>query len=186
MNPTLHIGFLQSSAIGRVALCLLCLLLTTTVCSCASEGTESAEKTVTWPELTQLDAVVIRAARSANAGDIAAVSESRPDLLEAGRAVSAPTIPSNAADRQRVQALLADLTSLIDSLADEPDDETLVAIVLGLHPVIENLMEAAGMPHVHMDEGAEHDHDSDHHDHDHGDDHHDHGDHGDGAEPRLP
>ena len=48
---------------------------------------------------------------------------------------------------------MGDLTSLVDGLAAENlDDESLKNLILGLHPVIAQLIEAS-MPHIHANEG---------------------------------
>ncbi|MFG0258508.1 MAG: hypothetical protein ACF8GE_11460 [Phycisphaerales bacterium JB043] len=148
----------QSLAAKRGVMYLLCLCLVVVTGSCAPEGTGIADKPVSWPELAHLDEAALHAAGHARAGELTSLREELPELLEAGRAVSPSSVPSNASDPQRVQALLVDLASLIESLASEPDDESLVAMVQGLHPVIENLMEAAGVPHVHANDDHDHDH----------------------------
>ena len=64
------------------------------------------------------------------------------------------SVPSNAADPQQIELILGDLNSLVDGLAAENlDDVSLENLVLGLHPVIAKLIEAAGMPHIHANEG---------------------------------
>lgn len=126
-----------------------------------------------WPELARFDEIAVRAERLARTGNIASLGDVRAELVEAGRAVTAATIPSNATHPEQVKPILADLASLIDDLSSDLDDESLATLVQGFHPVIESLMEAAGMPHDHDDH--------DHGDHDHGDHNHDDGDHDHGA-----
>lgn len=144
----------MSSSLKRGVLSLLCLCLAFVAASCNRGGDGTGDKSVSWPELTRLDDVAYRAEGFARAGDLGTVRESLSDLLYAGKAVTPATIPANAADPQQVRTNLTDLTSLIDGLSpNELDDETLTQLVLGLHPVIEKLIEAVGMPHVHANEG---------------------------------
>ena len=144
----------MSNSLNRGAISLLCLCLAVVATSCNRGGDGTGDDSVSWPELTRLDDIAYRAEGFARAGDLSTVSESLSDLLDAGKAVTPATIPANAADPQQVQANLTDLTSLIDGLsASELDDQTLTQLVLGLHPVIEKLIQAVGMPHVHANEG---------------------------------
>ncbi|MEM9281777.1 MAG: hypothetical protein AAGA96_08125 [Verrucomicrobiota bacterium] len=120
--------------------------------SCKPGGGESGE--VSWPELNRLDEIAYRAEGLTRVGDFGLVRESLPELLEAGRALTPATIPSNAVDLQQVEAIVADLNSLMDGLSSEGlNNESLSILVSGLHPVISKLIDAAGMPHVHSNEG---------------------------------
>jgi len=137
------------SAWSSVAVCLF--LFTS---SCDQAGEEPLTTVVEWPELTNLDKIAYRIDGFARTGDTSALRESLPTLLEAGRAVTAATVPDNTAQPQQVDTMLADLVNLIDGLSSEElDSESLSSLVLGLHPVIEKLIEAAGMPHLHGNEG---------------------------------
>ncbi len=130
---------------------LLLLLLGFLVSACDGQG--AADGAVAWPELAAFDEIAYVADGHARTGDLSAVASARVQLLETGRLITIATIPSNAADRSQVEATLGDLRSLIDGLAAEQDEEALSSLVLGMHPVIEELMKAAGMPHVHANEG---------------------------------
>ena len=130
----------------------LCLALV--AASCKRAGTGTGDEVVSWPELVQFDELSYRADGLARTDDLASVRASLSELLEAGQAVKPASVPSNVADRQQVDTILADLTSLVDGLsASDLDDESLTNLVLGLHPVIEKLIKAAGMPHIHANEG---------------------------------
>ena len=150
-------------AASRGASHLLCLCLVFFSLSCARE--ETGDHTVVWPEVTRFDTIALRADGFARTGDLESLKETRAELVSAGRAITPETIPSNAADPQQVSTILADLSSVIDSLSSEADDESLNALVQGLHPVIETLMAAAGMPHVHVQDHGDHDHGHSDHDH---------------------
>lgn len=139
--------FAMESAVLAMALAFLLPALSS--CSRDDSGTEP----VAWPELARFDEIAYRADGLVRTGDAEAVEELRPELLESGQALTPETIPANASDRRQVEAILADLTSLIDGLAAETDPESSNTLVLGMHPVIETLMKAAGMPHVHANEG---------------------------------
>ncbi|MEM9283498.1 MAG: hypothetical protein AAGA96_16870 [Verrucomicrobiota bacterium] len=111
-------------------------------------------KEVSWPELVALDELAYRAEGLAKIKDREAVMVERTALLEAGWAVSPKTMPENARNPDQVHQLLGDLTSLVNGLAQsEISNERLFALVEGIHPVVASLIEAAGMPHVHANEG---------------------------------
>jgi hypothetical protein len=122
--------------------------------SCERGVTKTDEEPVLWPEITRFDDIAFRADGYVRVKDYSAVRELYGDLLEAGKAVKMATVPSQIANSQEVEVLLGDLTNMIDGLeADGLDDATLGNLVLGLHPVIAKLIEAAGIPHVHENEG---------------------------------
>ncbi|MEM6569817.1 MAG: hypothetical protein AAF957_15510 [Planctomycetota bacterium] len=141
-----HVLAAVSGVFSLLGLCLVA------ICSACSTG-EGGGDAVFWPELAEFDELAYRADGLVRTDDLAAVEGSLAELLASGRAVTVASIPSNAADPKQVEAMLTDLTSLIEGLADEPDEDSMQTLVLGLHPVIENLMKAAGMPHVHANEG---------------------------------
>ncbi len=134
---------------GRATASILALLLILLVGGCG--GAEAGDEPVSWPELVVFDDIAYRAEGFARSGDVARVEELHPRLVAAGRAVTAETIPSNVADRPQVEAILADLTGLVDRLA--ADEASAAEIVLGTHAVTARLMAAAGMPHVHATDG---------------------------------
>lgn len=122
--------------------------------SCERGVEESTEDKVSWPEITRFDDVAFRADGYVRVEDLPAVREFLPDLLEAGKAVKNASVPSNVADRKEVELILGDLKNIIVGLEKEGlDDDSLADLVLGLHPVIAKLIEAAGMPHIHANEG---------------------------------
>ena len=130
-------------------LLLICLTLGTTACN--RDAVE--ESPVSWPELARFDEIAYNAEGLARTGDLVSVEGMRDELLESGRAVTPETIPSNAADPQQTETILADLTSLVDALSNANDPESTAVLVLGMHPVVAKLMDAAGMPHIHANEG---------------------------------
>ena len=141
--------FLRLNVILSVSICPFLL-----ISSCKDKNEVSGAATVEWPELTRLDNVAYRADGLVRTGDTTSVRASLAELLETGRAVTPATIPFNAVARQQVETLMADLANLIEELSSEElGDESLSSLVLGLHPVIEKLIEAAGMPHLHGNEG---------------------------------
>ena len=122
--------------------------------SCERAVEESTDDEVSWPEITLFDDVAFRADGYVRVEDLPAVREFLPDLIEAGKAVKNASVPSNVADRKEVELILGDLKNLIVGLEKEGlDDDSLADLVLGLHPVIAKLIEAAGMPHIHANEG---------------------------------
>ncbi|MEM6673163.1 MAG: hypothetical protein AAF726_09975 [Planctomycetota bacterium] len=132
-----------------LSLAVTCSVLLAFACA----GGDAEEDQVTWPELVAFDEIAYRVDGYARTGDFGLVEEAKAELLEAGQAVTAATIPPNAADAKQVRTTLTDLESLVEGLSTASDRETLEPLVLGFHPVIESLMKAAGMPHVHANEG---------------------------------
>ena len=132
----------------------LCISLALIFGSCDRSLSEMEEETVSWPEINRFDDLAFQADGLARVEELGTVRELLSELLEAGKAVTPASVPSNAADPQQIELILGDLNSLVDGLAAENlDDVSLENLVLGLHPVIAKLIEAAGMPHIHANEG---------------------------------
>ena len=126
-----------------------------TFISCERSDIQNENETVSWPEITQFDNLAFQADGLVRVKDLSAVRELHAELLAAGLAVTSDSIPSNAANPQEIELLLGDLENLVTSLKDDDLDKlTLGNLVLGLHPVIAKLIEAAGMPHIHANEGT--------------------------------
>ena len=124
------------------------------VVSCERAELETVQEQVSWPEITRFDDIAFRADGYIRVEDISAVRELLADLLLAGKALTKESIPTNVADPQQVELILGDLSNLVSGLAaEELDDATLADLVLGLHPVIAKLIDSAGMPHIHANEG---------------------------------
>jgi hypothetical protein len=136
----------------------------------AAAAAPAVASIVEWPAVRELDELAHRAGAAADGGDVAALRAMLPDLNRLAKAAATDAIPGNARNAVQVEMLQLDLENLADALADPAAlaDEDLHASVEALHPVIEGLMLAAGLPHVH---GSQDDHG---HDHDHGDHSHDH------------
>jgi hypothetical protein len=122
--------------------------------SCGREEGRSGNGPVLWPELAAFDELAYWAEGLAKVKDREGLLQQRTALLEAGWAVSPKTLPENAANLRHVHQLLGDLSSLVNGFAQvEMSDERLFALAEGLHPVVEALIEATGMPHIHANEG---------------------------------
>jgi len=132
----------------------LCISLALIFGSCDRSLSEMEQETVSWPEINRFDDLAFQADGLARVEELGTVRELLSELLEAGKAVTPASVPSNAADPEQIELILGDLNSLVDGLATENlDDVSLENLVLGLHPVIAKLIEAAGMPHIHANEG---------------------------------
>ena len=107
---------------------VVCLILFTS--SCKQAGEEPLATVVEWPELTNLDKIAYRVDGFARTGDTSAIRESLPSLLEAGRAVTAATVPDNTAQPKQVDTMLADLVNLIDGLSSEELDSESLSCLL--------------------------------------------------------
>ena len=130
------------------------LLLILSLCSCERNATNTGDETVSWPEITEFDNIAFQADGLVRVKDLEAARKILDDLMKAGRMVTSTSIPSNAAKPEEVGLILSDLENLVSELgAENLDDSTLENLILGLHPVIAKLIEAAGMPHIHANEG---------------------------------
>ena len=130
------------------------LLLILSLCSCERNATNTGDETVSWPEITEFDNIAFQADGLVRVKDLEAARKILGDLMKAGRAVTSTSIPSNAAKPEEVGLILSDLENLVSELgAENLDDSSLENLILGLHPVIAKLIEAAGMPHIHANEG---------------------------------
>jgi hypothetical protein len=77
-----------------------------------------------------------------------------PGLVESASAVSPSSVPGNAKNPEGLRQHLLDLADLSSKLS-EPllGDEDLITYTLALHPLVAEMMTAAGLPHVHANEG---------------------------------
>ena len=122
--------------------------------SCERSDNEIAEETVSWPEIVNFDNLAFQADGLVRVQDLVAVRDLHADLIKAGMAVTPSSIPTNAANPKEVELILSDLSNLVSGLQADPlDDSSMENLVLGLHPVIAKLIETAGMPHIHANEG---------------------------------
>ena len=130
------------------------LLFILSLCSCERNATNTGDETVSWPEITEFDNIAFQADGLVRVKDLEAARKILDELMKAGRAVTSTSIPSNAAKPEEVGLILSDLENLVSELgAENLDDSSLENLILGLHPVIAKLIEAAGMPHIHANEG---------------------------------
>tara|TARA_Y100000287_G_scaffold132529_1_gene107546 strand:- start:304 stop:1134 length:831 start_codon:yes stop_codon:yes gene_type:complete len=130
------------------------LLLILSLCSCERNATNTGDETVSWPEITEFDNIAFQADGLVRVKDLEAARKILDELMKAGRAVTSTSIPSNAAKPEEVGLILSDLENLVSELgAENLNDSSLENLILGLHPVIAKLIEAAGMPHIHANEG---------------------------------
>ena len=138
------------SKISQFILLSLILLFS----ACERSGEEISEETVSWPEIVDFDNLAFQADGLVRVQDLEAVRDLHADLVKVGMAVTPSSIPANAANPKEVELILSDLSNLVSSLQADPlDDSSLENLVLGLHPVIAKLIETAGMPHIHANEG---------------------------------
>ena len=122
--------------------------------SCERSDNEIAEETVSWPEIVNFDNLAFQADGLVRVQDLVAVRDLHADLIKAGMAVTPSSIPTNAANPKEVELILSDLSNLVSGLQADPlDDSSMENLVLGLHSVIAKLIETAGMPHIHANEG---------------------------------
>ena len=110
--------------------------------------------TVQWPALKQLDDLAERCEALCDQKDVAALRQIASTVKTAAITVTHDTLPAGAKQPAEVRTLQGDLANLADSIHDpaKQDGAELMAILAGVHPIVEKLMEAAGMPHVHENE----------------------------------
>ncbi len=117
-----------------------------------------AEKVVVkWPSLKKLDDLAERCEALCERKEVAALRKIASSVKDAAKAVESEPVPKGAKSPDEVKVLQSDLKSLADSIGDsvKQDSEELTAILAGIHPIVEKLMEASGMPHVHEKEEKE-------------------------------
>lgn len=109
---------------------------------------------VQWPDLKQLDNLAERCEALCDQKDVAALRKIAGDVKAAAIMVALDPVPDGARQPDAINALQNDLSSLADSIRDpaQQDGAELTTILAGVHPIVEKLMEAAGMPHVHESE----------------------------------
>ena len=131
------------------------IALSLSAISCDRNNTGYIEEgEVTWPEITQFDDIAFRADGLLRVKDLDAARAMHDELLNAGLALDPSNIPANVANPQQVDFILGDLVSLVNGISKAgPNDPAYETLILGLHPLIAKLIEAAGMPHIHANEG---------------------------------
>lgn len=109
------------------------------------------EDVVQWPALKKLDVLAEKCEALGDQKNIAGLRKIAPAVKAAAALVAKDAVPMNAKQPDAVRVLQGDLRSLADAIVDpeKQDGEELAAILAGIHPVVEKLMEAAGLPHVH-------------------------------------
>ena len=154
------------------------LLIAGLVSGCGSAVQEHRDGTgVQWPELKALDTLSAGAEIVIERGDEEKLRQLADQMKVATIALADAPLPpgvKNSGDLERMLGSLKELAATLD------DPEHVHDAVRAFHPVVEKLMETAGVPHTHdHHDHAGHDHsDHDHSDHDHSDhSDHDHGDH---------
>ena len=111
----------------------------------------NAGTVVKWDSLKKLDDLAERCEALSDSKDVSGLRGLIMPVRTAMAMVAADPVPENAKLPDHVKFLQADLKNLSEVLSDpqiEANTE-FVEILAGIHPIVENLMEAAGMPHVH-------------------------------------
>ena len=107
--------------------------------------------TVVWPELSALDEKAERAEGLVEKHDFKGMRVLVPELQPAAAKLVASAVPANAANPAATAELKDDLKDLAGRLADvsKLSDADLETLLAGIHPIVEQLMQKSGMPHVH-------------------------------------
>jgi hypothetical protein len=139
------------------ALCLFGLILS----ACSPDQAQAPAATggpnapamaqgVQWPNLRALDELAEAAEAAAPNGPLPALRELADKIKPSAEKVAVDPPPNGAAKPDQVKVLQNDLKNLADALqpGTMPEAE-LRANLNSLHPIVEQLMAAAGMPHVH-------------------------------------
>jgi len=106
---------------------------------------------VQWPALRTFDEMTHRADALVDAKKIAELRKLAPELLLSAQAVATELPPVGAKNADRVKLLQSDLITLCDALLEHEkmEDASLSMTAQAMHPLALQLMEAAGLPHVH-------------------------------------
>jgi len=112
---------------------------------------QAADTVVKWPSLKKLDDLAERCEALADKKDTAGLRKIAPEVKKAAALVEADAVPAGAKDAAQVKQLQSDLKSVTDGIVDpdKQDAEDLTVLLAGVHPIVEQLMETAGLPHVH-------------------------------------
>jgi hypothetical protein len=113
-----------------------------------------AETVVKWDSLKKLDVLAERCEALSDAHDVAELRKLVQPVKAAAAIVATDPVPVGAKAPDQVKVLQSDLKSLTDVLTDPgpQTDAELTAILASVHPIVEKLMEGAGMPHVYENE----------------------------------
>lgn len=113
-----------------------------------------ADTVVKWENLKKLDELAEKCEALCDQKDVKGLRKVCPEVKKAATAVQKDPLPKGTKDPAKVKVLQGDLKSLMESLTDPDtqDPEELTAILAGVHPIVEQLMEASGMPHVHEEQ----------------------------------
>ena len=106
---------------------------------------------VQWADLKQLDDLAERCQALCAQKDVPALRQLAADVKGAAITVALDPVPDGARRAAEVNTLQGDLSTLADAINDpaQQDGTELTALLAGVHPIVEKLMEAAGVPHVH-------------------------------------
>ena len=74
---------------------LFCFLIALIIASCGPSESPTVDDSVSWPEINRFDDLAFRADGYARVSDFSAIREMKKDLLDAGKAVTVDTIPTN-------------------------------------------------------------------------------------------
>ena len=124
----------------------------------------SGKAVVQWPDLKALDDSAEKAETPPAGADLASLRQLGTNIKAAALQVAQDPLPAGAHQPEQVKVLQKDLGNLTQSLADPAtmSEANLRQVLPGFHPIVEQLMETAGMPHVHEHAGeAEHGHNDD-------------------------
>lgn len=118
-----------------------------------------------WPHLRELDVFAEHAETFVEQKDPTRLRGLLPAIIQKARQVADDPLPADAPQAKQAKALQQDLRELATSLsASGLNDQQIMELAEGLHPIVEKMMETAGLPHVHDDEVADEDHDQHGHD----------------------
>lgn len=124
---------------------LVCALMVWQFAGCSPSST-----VVQWPALREMDEWAEKGEGWAEDNKIAEMRKALPDLQKAAEKLAASPLPVNAKDPAAVAQTMADFRDLLKQLQKPGlSDDELKAAVASVHPLVEKLMGAAGLPHVH-------------------------------------
>jgi hypothetical protein len=136
---------LVPSQIARRMMSHVCLWSVALVLSHCSKPT-----VVEWPALKEMDEWAEKGEAWADGAKIGEIRKELPGFIAAAEKLAASPVPANVADAKGVAQVMGDFRDVLTRLKKPGiSDDDLKTLVAALHPLVERLMEVAGMPHVH-------------------------------------
>jgi len=116
-----------------------------------------AKVVVQWPDLKRLDDLAEKCEALCDLKNVQGLREVAGTVKETALTVASDPLPAGTKSPVEVKTLQADLKTLANAIHDPAaqNGAELTDLLAGAHPIVEKLMEASGIPHVHENEKNE-------------------------------